>query len=84
MKKNRLGTMQLHYAIKQFLGQLAISNEAKLNEMIAMGRSALFYDEVETLEESVAIFEKITSEQILEVANEILDIEQFSTLIFRK
>lgn len=84
VKKNRLGTMQLHYAIKQFLGQLAISNEAKLNEMIAMGRSALFYDEVETLEESVAIFEKITSEQILEVANEILDIEQFSTLIFRK
>jgi predicted Zn-dependent peptidase len=76
--------MQLHYAIKQFLGQLAISNEAKLNEMIAMGRSALFYDEVETLEESVAIFEKITSEQILEVANEILDVEQFSTLIFRK
>ena len=49
-----------------------------------MGRSALFYDEVETLEESVAIFEKITSEQILEVANEILDIEQFSTLNFRK
>lgn len=84
VKKNRLGTMQLYYAIKQFLGQLAISNESKLNEMIAMGRSALFFDEVETLDESVAVFEKITSEQILDVANEILDIEQFSTIIFRK
>lgn len=84
MKNNALGTMQLHYAIKQFLGQLAISNETKLNEMIAIGRSALFYDEVETIEESVTLFEKITASQILEVANEILNVPNFSTLIFRK
>ncbi len=78
-----LGTLQLHYAKKQFLGQLAISNESKINEMFALGRSALFFKEVETLEESIAEFEKITANELLEVANEIFDFDRFSTLIYQ-
>ena len=64
--------------------QLAISNESKLNEMLSLGRSALFFEEIETLEEAIRSFENITSEKILEVSNEILVPEQFSTLVFHK
>lgn len=82
IRGQKLGTMQLFYAKKQFVGQLALSNEAKLNEMLALGHTALFFDEVDTIEESLAEIEAVTAEQILEVANEILQPDQFSTLVF--
>lgn len=84
LRQNKLGTMQLHYAKKQFLGQIAIANEAKLNEMIALGRTALFFDEIETTEESIAKLNSVSAEDILQVANEILIPEQMSTLIYGK
>jgi len=71
VKSKKLGTLQLHYAKKQFLGQLAIANEAKLNEMLAIGRSAFYADEVETLDEAIKNFETIDAFQVLEAANEI-------------
>lgn len=82
--QNKLGTMQLHYAKKQFIGQIAIANEAKLNEMISLGRTALFFDEVESTEESIARLEALTADELLHVANETLIPDQMSTLIFGK
>ena len=82
VREQKLGTMQLFYAKKQFVGQLALSNETKLNEMLALGHTSLFFDEVDTMEESLAEIESVTVEQILEVANEILLPDQFSTLVF--
>ena len=76
--------MQLHYAKKQFIGQIAITNEAKLNEMISLGRTALFFDEIESTEESIARLEALTADEILHVANEILIPDKMSTLIFGK
>jgi predicted Zn-dependent peptidase len=84
LREQKLGTLQMHYAKKQFLGQLAISNESKLNEMLSLGRSALFFNEIETIDEAVNTFESIQASVLLEVANEILIPEQFSTLIFNK
>ena len=81
---HKLGTVQLHIAKKQFLGQLAITNEAKLNEMLAIGHSALFFNEVETAEESFKKVDEITAEQILETANQIFVPDHFSSLIYTR
>lgn len=78
----RLGTMQLHTAKRQFLGQLAITNETKLNELIAIGRAALISDHVETFETYSQTIEEITADQILEAANRIFIPDQFSSLIY--
>jgi predicted Zn-dependent peptidase len=78
----KLGTIQLHTAQKQFIGQLAITNEAKLNEMLSIGRSALFFNEVETTESSFQKVEAITADEILEAANRIFIPDQFSSLIY--
>ena len=75
-----LGTLQLYGAKKQLMGQLALSNEAKLNEMLALGHTALFFDEVDTFEESMAEIESVTADQVLAVANEILQPDHFSVL----
>ena len=84
LREQKLGTLQLQYAKKQFLGQLAIANESKLNEMLSLGRSALFSNEIETLEEAIASFESIEVTILLEVANEILIPDQFSMLTYCK
>ena len=80
----KLGTVQLHTTKKQFLGQLAITNEAKLNEMLAIGHCALFFNEVETAEESFKNVDEITAEQILETANQIFVPDHFSSLIYTR
>ena len=84
VREQKLGTMQLHIAKKQFLGQTAITNESKLNELITIGRSALTSDKVETPETYAKAIEAITAEEVLETANQILIPEQFSTLIYSK
>ena len=78
-----MGALQLNYAKKQLIGQMALNNESKLNEMLALGRTALFFDEVESVEETAANINAITAEDILEVANECFDRDAFSTLVFK-
>lgn len=82
MANQKLGTLQLHTAKKQFIGQLAVTNEAKLNEMLSIGRSALFFNEVETTESSFQKVEAITADEVMEAAHRIFVPEQFSTLIY--
>ena len=82
LRQRKLGTMQLYYAKQQFIGQLNLSYEAKLNEMLSIGHTALFFDEVDTIEESLDEIRDITADEILEVANEILRPETFSMLTF--
>ena len=83
VRTKKLGTLQLNYTKKQLIGQMALNNESKLNEMLALGRTALFFDEVESVEETAANINAITAEDILEVANECFDRDAFSTLVFK-
>lgn len=82
MREQKLGTMQLYYAKQQFIGQLNLSYEPKLNEMLSIGHTALFFDEVDTIEESLDEIRDITAEEIIEVANEVLRPDEFSMLTF--
>ena len=82
LKQQKLGSLQLYYAKKQYIGQLALAQESKLNELLATGHIALFYDEVSTMDEDIRTIESITAEQLCETANEIFDLSRFSTLIF--
>jgi hypothetical protein len=52
--------------------------------MLSLGRSALFFNEIETLEEAIASFESIQASTLLEVANEILIPDLFSMLTYCK
>lgn len=82
LRTKKLGTIQLASAKKQYIGQVALSNEAKLNEMLTLGHTAIYYDEVDTMEESNEDIRKVTAEQLLDVANEILIPDRFTTLVF--
>lgn len=84
LKQNKLGTIQLHKAKRQLIGQTAISFESKLTEMLSLGRSAFYDDTIETTEELYRKIEDISAEELIETANEIFETDKFSTLIYAK
>jgi len=82
LQLNRLGTIQLARAKKQLIGMLAISQEAYLNDMLAIGKSFLLFNKVDRIDEINSKIEKITSTDIIECANEIMDVDKLSILIY--
>jgi len=84
LREIKLGTMQLHAAKQQIKGQIAISNDNNINELIAIGKSIISYDSVEDLQSIYNRIDRITSEELLEVANEIFNPRQLSKLIYSK
>jgi predicted Zn-dependent peptidase len=79
----KLGEVQLSKAKKQLLGQIAISTESHDDLMLAIGKSYLLYNRVDPLSEVFRKIEAITANDLLEVANEILDENQMSMLVYR-
>ncbi len=85
MKKLRekpLGPLQLSRAKKQLTGQLTRSLENPENLLAGMGRNLLLFNRTFTLREMTAAIEKITTEDLLSIAREILDPATLSTLIY--
>jgi len=50
--------------------------------MLAIGKSYLLYNQVDPLSEVFRKIEAITAEDLLDVANEILEDKQMSTLVY--
>ena len=80
MRTEKLGTLQLSRAKKQFIGQIALSNDSNLNEMISMGKSYLYFNQVDRMEEVYAKIDSISASDILEISNEMLLPEKFSLI----
>lgn len=82
LRDTKLGGVQLSKAKKQLLGQIAISTESHDDLMLAIGKSYLLYNQVDPLSEVFRKIEAITAEDVLEVANVILEENQMSTLVY--
>ncbi len=82
LRKKKIGTLQFDRAKKQFIGQMAISYEARVNEMLGMARSHLYRSMVKTFEQNVSVIEQLTASGLLEVANDIFNPDKLSTLIY--
>ncbi len=83
LKNKKLGNIQLSKAKKQLIGQLAIASEHYENLMMSIGKSYLVFGKVDTLEEINRQIEAITAQDLILVANEILDKNRLSTIIFK-
>ena len=82
LRKKKIGMLQFVRAQKQFIGQMAISYEAGVNEMLGIARSHLYRKRVKTFEENIGIINRLTASDLLEVANDIFNPDQLSTLIY--
>lgn len=83
LKNNKLGTIQLSNAKNQLVGQLALSSESGLGELLALTRAAFSENGIEPLSETINKIRELRSEDILEAANEIFDRETISLLIYK-
>ena len=83
LSQKPLGILQLSKAKKQLLGQLAIGTENNGSLMLALGKSVLQRDVVESMEELAEHVEQVTAAQVIEIARDVFNPNQLSTLIYQ-
>lgn len=82
LRDKRLTTLQLKRAKRQLTGQLTIGWENMENLMLAIGKGYMLFNRVDTMEEVHSKIEKITADELLEVANIVLEPGRLSELIY--
>lgn len=82
LRDNKLTASQLMAAKKQLIGQIGVASDNFENNALDMGKTFLHYNKFESPENVFQRIESITSEQFLEVANEMFAEERLSTLIY--
>ena len=82
LRDHKLGTAQFSRAKKQLSGQLAIQYESRLNEMLSIAKAHLYRPVVKSVDEFLIEIESLTTESLMDVANEVFDEKQLSMLIF--
>ena len=82
LREKPLGTLQLHNAKEQLIGQLAISEENNVSLMLMMGKSILDLGRIESLDSIFNNIRGLSSDQLIEIANEAFAEEDMSYLTF--
>lgn len=83
LRTKKLSSSQLQKAKQQLIGQITLSEESKVNVMLGMGKSLLFFNKVDSLETVYSKINKLSSENIIDIANEVFAKEQLSSLIYK-
>lgn len=83
LKDNKLGTIQLSNAKNQLIGQLALSSESSLGELLGITRAAFTQDGIEPMHETIRKIRNLNANDIMDVANEIFNRNNISLLIYK-
>ena len=84
LRETKLGTLQMSKAKKQFLGQMAMSEDNGLNSAIGAARALLHFGRVNDFETVASKIQAITAEQLQDVANAYLVPDKAFELIYKK
>jgi len=83
LRETKLGIIQLSKAKNQIKGYLARGYENHESLMLSLGKSLQVFDRIDTIEDICRKIDSVTSSEILETANEVLEPFQLSTLIYK-
>ena len=78
-----LTTSQLQALKKQTMGQIGVAQDNRENNALGMAKTFLHYQRFVTTEEIYQSMEKITPSLLLDVANEMFEESNLSTLIYK-
>ena len=78
----KLGTLQLQHAKQQLIGQVALSYESGMNELLSATRSLLMGEPIEYMDDIIQKVEAVTANDILDIANRVFDKKQLSQIVF--
>jgi predicted Zn-dependent peptidase len=82
IQESAMGIIQLSRAKKQLIGQLAISTENREDLMLSIGKSMLFFNQVDPMDAVFRKIESIEAKEIMEIARQVFDGTSNSTLIY--
>ena len=83
LRENKLTPSQLAAAKKQLIGQIGVASDNRENNALGMAKTFLHYNRYESQEAVCRRIESLTSDQLLEVANEMFAEEYLSRLIYK-
>jgi predicted Zn-dependent peptidase len=83
LRDTKLTSSQLNAAKKQLIGQIGISSDNHENLSLGLGKSFLHYGHFNSMDETISKIESISSSDILDVANEVLDEKNLFSLIYK-
>ena len=82
LRTQKLGTLQLHHAKQQLIGQVALSYESGMNELLSATRSLIMGEEIEYMDDIIRNIEAVSANDILDMANMVFDKKQLSQIVF--
>lgn len=80
LREKPLGSLQLHTAKEQLMGQLAMAEESNIGLMMMIGKSILDQGKVESLNEIFEQIKNIKAGDLVDIANDVLREEHLSFL----
>ena len=83
LRDNQLSGSQLAAAVKQWKGQLGISNENKESLALRLGKNFLHFNRYDSLAQTYQKIEELTAEGLLDIANEIYAEDRLFSLIYQ-
>lgn len=82
LKEVPLGTVQLHHAKEQLMGQLAMADENNAGTMLMMGKAMLDLNRIEAPDAIYSRIKQITATDLQDLANELFEKDQLSILTY--
>ena len=81
LRDKRLGSQQLNASKEQLKGHLALGLDSNSGLMLGLGKSLLLFNQIDTIQEIYESIDKLSSSELLEVANEYFIEDAISELI---
>lgn len=82
IRQNPLTEIQLQKAKNKFIGQIALGEENRIGLIIAMAKSLLDYDRIDDLQTIFGKIQSVSTTDMANIANEILDESNLTSLTF--
>lgn len=82
LKKQKLGSLQLSRAKKQFQGQIIMADENRSSLLVHIGKGILRHGRAQSLQDVIKKIEAVNDSDLLSAANDIFNPDKFSYLTY--
>jgi predicted Zn-dependent peptidase len=82
LRENPLTELQLLKAKNKFIGQIALGEENRIGLIISMAKSLIDYDRIDDLETVFNKIRAVTTTEMADISNEVMDERNLSALTF--
>jgi predicted Zn-dependent peptidase len=83
LRETKISGSELKKAKESIKGNIILSLESTTNRMIRMAQSELYYNRIKNLDEVLKEIDSVTTEDILDISNELLQEDSFLKLIIK-